>query len=144
MSSIPVRRASSSEGDSQPTSDERKRKRMISNRESARRSRMRKQQHLDDLINQAEQLKNQNSQIDVQINLATQQYVKVESENAILRAQLSELTERLHSINSVLRFIEEVSGMAMDIPEIPDPLLKPLQLPRAAQPIMANADMLQF
>ncbi|CAL9781081.1 unnamed protein product [Musa acuminata subsp. burmannicoides] len=144
MSSIPVRRASSSEGDSQPTSDERKRKRMLSNRESARRSRMRKQQHLDDLINQAEQLKNQNSQIDVQINLATQQYVKVESENAILRAQLSELTERLHSINSVLRFIEEVSGMAMDIPEIPDPLLKPLQLPRAAQPIMANADMLQF
>ncbi|XP_065030584.1 bZIP transcription factor 53-like [Musa acuminata AAA Group] len=144
MSSTPVRRASSSEGDSQPTSDERKRKRMISNRESARRSRMRKQQHLDDLINQAEQLKNQNSQIDVQINLATQQYVKVESENAILRAQLSELTERLHSINSVLRFIEEVSGMAMDIPEIPDPLLKPLQLPRAAQPIMANADMLQF
>lgn len=144
MSSIPVRRASSSEGDSQPTSDERKRKRMISNRESARRSRMRKQQHLDDLINQAEQLKNQNSQVDVQINLATQQYVKVESENAILRAQLSELTERLHSINSVLRFIEEVSGMAMDIPEIPDPLLKPLQLPRAAQPIMANADMLQF
>lgn len=105
---------------------------------------MRKQQHLDDLINQAEQLKNQNSQVDVQINLATQQYVKVESENAILRAQLSELTERLHSINSVLRFIEEVSGMAMDIPEIPDPLLKPLQLPRAAQPIMANADMLQF
>ncbi|CAL9125322.1 Ocs element-binding factor [Musa troglodytarum] len=144
MSSIPVRRTSSSEGDSQPTSDERKRKRMISNRESARRSRMRKQQHLDELINQAEQLKSQNSQIDVQINLATQQFVKVESENAILRAQLSELTERLQSMNSVLRFIEEVSGMTMDIPELPDPLLKPLQLPCAAQPIMANADMLQF
>ncbi|RRT82263.1 hypothetical protein B296_00010172 [Ensete ventricosum] len=126
------------------TNDERKRKRMLSNRESARRSRMRKQQRLDDLMNQAAQLKHQNSQIDAQINLATQQYITVESENAILRAQLRELAERLHSVNSILRMVEEVSGMAMDIPEIPIPLLKPWQLPCTAQPIMASANMFQF
>ncbi|URE39876.1 BZip transcription factor [Musa troglodytarum] len=92
---------------------------MLSNRESARRSRMRKQQHFDDLISQAAELKNQNS-------------------------QLTELTERLQSLNSVLRFLEEFSGMAMDIPEIPDQLLKPWQLPRPSQPISATADMFQF
>ncbi|URD81469.1 Ocs element-binding factor [Musa troglodytarum] len=139
MSSFPIRRASSSEGDSQPVIDERKRKRMLSNRESARRSRMKKQQHLNDLMNQMAHIKIQNSQIAEQTDLMTQQYVKVESDNAVLRAQLSELTERLQSVNSVLRFVEEVSGMAMDIPSIPGSLLKPWK-----PPTMATADRIQF
>ncbi|WOL00288.1 hypothetical protein Cni_G09001 [Canna indica] len=144
MSSCPIRRASSSEGDSQPVIDERKRKRMVSNRESARRSRMRKQQRLDDLMNQEAQLKQHNGEISMQIDLMTQQYTSVESENAVLRAQLSELTERLRSMNSVLRFLEEFSGTTMDIPEIPDPLLTPWQLPCPVHPIMANDNMFQF
>ncbi|RWW38435.1 hypothetical protein BHE74_00056333, partial [Ensete ventricosum] len=143
-SAFPVRRTSSSEGDSQPVIDVRKRKRMLSNRESARKSRMRKQQHLDDLINQEAQLNSQNRQIAVQINLVTEQYDKVESENAVLRAQLRELTERLQSVNSVLHFIEEFSGMAMDIPEMPDPLLKPWKLPAMAQPVVANSNIVRF
>ncbi|CAL9103039.1 unnamed protein product [Musa acuminata var. zebrina] len=143
-SSFPVRRTSSSEGDSQPMIDVRKRKRMLSNRESARRSRIKKQQQLDDLINQEAQLKSQNSQIAVQINLVTEQYNKVESENAVLGAQLRELTERLQSVNSVLHFIEEFSGMAMDIPEIPDPLLKPWKLPGMVQPVIANSNKVRF
>ncbi|XP_065007599.1 bZIP transcription factor 53-like [Musa acuminata AAA Group] len=124
--------------------DVRKRKRMLSNRESARRSRIKKQQQLDDLINQEAQLKSQNSQIAVQINLVTEQYNKVESENAVLGAQLRELTERLQSVNSVLHFIEEFSGMAMDIPEIPDPLLMPWKLPGMAQPVIANSNIVRF
>ncbi|WOL10279.1 hypothetical protein Cni_G19034 [Canna indica] len=141
MSSFPIRRASSPEGDSNPAIDDRKRKRMISNRESARRSRQRKQQHLDELIQQESQLKDQNNQFTAQINLVTQRYLQVESENAILRAQMSELTARLNSMNSVLQIVEEVSGMVMDIP---DPLLEPWQLPCTAQPIMANADIFQL
>ncbi|CAD5165067.1 unnamed protein product [Musa acuminata subsp. malaccensis] len=144
MSSLPVRGSTGRQESPLLGIDEHKRKRMLSNRESARRSRMRKQQRFDDLISQAAELKNQNSQIEMQINLLTQRYGEVESENAVLRAQLTELTERLQSLNSVLRFLEEFSGMTMDIPEIPDQLLKPWQLPRPAQPISATADLLQF
>lgn len=97
---------------------------------------MRKQKHLDDLINQATQLKAENSQIMTRVNIATQHYAAIESENTILRTQVMELTERLQSLNSVLHLMEEVSGMAMDIPEIPDPLLRPWQLPCPSQPIM--------
>ncbi|OVA16763.1 Basic-leucine zipper domain [Macleaya cordata] len=131
--------SSGSEGDPQyMVMDDRKKRRMLSNRESARRSRMRKQQHLDDLINQVAQLQKENNEIVKSVNNTTELYIKVESENRILRAQMTELSDRLQSLNSVLRIIEEISGFPMDIPEIPDPLLKPWQLPCPSQPIMAN------
>ncbi|PKA54661.1 Ocs element-binding factor 1 [Apostasia shenzhenica] len=142
MSARPSRQSSSSD-DSGPVIDERKRKRMESNRESARRSRMRKQQHLEELVNQIAQLKIENESSEARINMQMQQYGKVESENTILRTQIMELTDRLQSMNSVLRFVAEFSGMAMDIPEIPDPVLKPWQFPSPAQPIIASANMLQ-
>ncbi|KAI3502159.1 hypothetical protein L1887_30190 [Cichorium endivia] len=41
--------------------DERKRKRMISNRESPRMSRVKKQQHLDELLGEINQLQNDNN-----------------------------------------------------------------------------------
>ncbi|KAH7655108.1 Basic-leucine zipper domain-containing protein [Dioscorea alata] len=116
--------------------DQRKRKRMLSNRESARRSRMRKQQHLDELINQVAHLKNENSQIETQADMLNQQFLIVDSENCALRSEVMELTERLRSMNSVLEFVGEFSGMMMDIQEIPDPLLKPWQLPCPTQPLM--------
>ena len=47
--------------------DERKRKRMLSNRESAKRSRMRKQQHLDELMVKANNLKSENARISQRI-----------------------------------------------------------------------------
>lgn len=125
--------------------DERKRKRMISNRESARRSRMRKQQHLGDLINQVSKLQSENSDLVAKINSASQMYVSVESENNVLRAQMMELTDRLNSLNSLLRVVENVSGLNVDIEELPDSLLEPWQLPCPVQlPVMANsADMFQ-
>ncbi|XP_073009854.1 bZIP transcription factor 53-like [Typha latifolia] len=143
MSSVATHQSSGSEEDPQLVMDQRKKKRMLSNRESARRSRMRKQQRLDELVNQVAYLTNENNQTMMQINVLTQQYAKLDSDNTILRTQLIELTERLRSINSVLRFVEEFSGMEMDILDIPDPLLKPWQLPCPAQPIMASAKMFQ-
>lgn len=128
----------SSGSDSDPkyaNMDERKRKRMISNRESARRSRVRKQQHLDELMGQVTKLKSENAEISQRIDAATQLYVAVESENNVLRAQLMELADRLQSLNSLLQIVEEVSGLAMDIPEIPENLLEPWQLPCPVQPL---------
>ncbi|XP_021904530.1 bZIP transcription factor 53 [Carica papaya] len=123
--------------------DERKRKRMISNRESARRSRMRKQKQMEDLIHEASVLQSDNRRIMEKINATTQRYINMESQNNVLRAQAMELTDRLRSLNSVLQMVEDVSGLALDIPEIPDPLLEPWQLPCPVQPIIASADMFQ-
>ncbi|KAG1326188.1 bZIP transcription factor 53 [Cocos nucifera] len=142
-SSVPAPQTSGSEEDAQLMVDERKRKRMLSNRESARRSRMRKQQHLDDLLSQVTRLKEEKSQILMQVNLFTEQYARLESENMVLRTQVMELTDRLRSLNSVLHIVEELSGLAMDIPEIPDPILKPWQLRCPAQPITASANVFQ-
>ncbi|MED6158046.1 hypothetical protein PIB30_029100 [Stylosanthes scabra] len=97
---------SGSEGDPQQhIMDQRKRKRMQSNRESARRSRMRKQQHLDSLISQADELKKENSQISTSIGITTELYLNIESDNAILRAQMAELTNRLNSLNDIINYM---------------------------------------
>ncbi|XP_022757889.1 bZIP transcription factor 53-like [Durio zibethinus] len=140
-----VRRpASSSDSDPRYASiDERKRKRMLSNRESARRSRMKKQKQLEDLVNEESTLQKENSQLSERINVTTQHYIQMESANNVLRAQAMELTERLRYLNSVLHIVEEVSGYAVDIPEIPDPQMEPWQLTFPIQPIMASADMFE-
>ncbi|OWM80869.1 bZIP transcription factor 44-like [Punica granatum] len=95
----------SSEGDSVVVTDQRKRKRMESNRESARRSRMRRQKHLDDLNSQAAQLRKENNQILTGINVTTQHFLNVEAENSVLRAQMTELSHRLDSLNEILNYI---------------------------------------
>ncbi|KAK6941096.1 Basic-leucine zipper domain [Dillenia turbinata] len=142
-SNQPQQTSSASSGDTQYAGiDERKRRRMISNRESARRSRQRKQKHLDDLMAQVSQLQKENAQILQSINAASELYGGVESENNVLRARMMELTDRLQSLNSVLRIAEEVSGSVVDIPEIPDIMLQPWQLPCPVQPmVMASANM---
>lgn len=95
--------------------DERKRKRKQSNRESARRSRMRKQKHLDDLTSQVTHLRKENSQIVAGIAVTTQHYVTIEAENSILRAQLLELNHRLNSLNEIVDFVESSSsGFGME------------------------------
>lgn len=141
----PAAKPASSGSDSDPhaTVAQRKRKRMESNRESARRSRLRKQQHLDELINQAARLKSENGRAAAQIAAYEQQLAGLDSENAVLGARVGELTERLRSLNSVLRLIEEFSGADMDIPELPDPLLEPWQLPCPSQPIVPPREMFQ-
>ncbi|XP_010523925.1 PREDICTED: bZIP transcription factor 53 [Tarenaya hassleriana] len=128
----PIQRQMSPESELEPRyatiTDERKRKRRISNRESARRSRMRKQKQMEDLINEVTALKNDNSDISKQIDAATRRCNEMEAQNNILRAQASELTDRLRSLNSVLRMVEEISGLALDIPEIPESMQNPWQI----------------
>lgn len=102
---------------------------------------MRKQQHLDEQINQIAQLKNENSRILLQIDLLTQQFLVVDGANAMLRIQAMQLARKLESLNNVLGFVEEFSGLEMDIQEVPDPLLKPWQSPCPGMPIVAYPSM---
>ncbi|XP_027159808.1 bZIP transcription factor 11-like [Coffea eugenioides] len=101
---------SGSEEDLQHLMDQRKRKRMISNRESARRSRMRKQKHIDDLMAQVAELRKENNQIITSMNVTTQQYLNVEAENSVLRAQVAELSHRLQSLNEIIEFLNVCTG----------------------------------
>ncbi|GMI66636.1 basic region/leucine zipper motif 53 [Hibiscus trionum] len=139
------RRASSSDSDPRYANiDERKRKRMLLNRESARRSRMRKQKQLGDLAEEVSALQKEISQVSERISVTTQRYTEMQSANNVLRAQAMELTERLRSLNSVLHIVEEVGGYDVVIPEIPDSLLEPWQFPCQIQPIMASVDILDY
>ncbi|XP_043709918.1 bZIP transcription factor 53-like [Telopea speciosissima] len=142
MSSAQPLTSSGSEGDPQYAGvDERKRKRMLSNRESARRSRQRKQKHLDDMIGQVSELQKQNCVIAQKTETTLQRYNQVESENQVLRARMAELNDRLEYLNSFLGFMEDTGDLFMNTPEVSDPLLKPWQLPCQSQPIMASSDM---
>lgn len=95
----------------QQVMDQRKRKRMVSNRESARRSRMRKQEHLTDLTAQAGLLKKENNQILTSMNLTNQLYLNLEAENSVLRAQIAELSNRLHSLNDIIDCIDSTKWL---------------------------------
>ncbi|KAL8127160.1 hypothetical protein AgCh_014182 [Apium graveolens] len=86
--------------------DQRKRKRMQSNRESARRSRLKKQQHVDELRGQVSQLKEENEQILAKANITTQNFMNLESENRILKAQMDELSQRLESLNDMVNYMK--------------------------------------
>lgn len=142
-------RSSASEEDLQQLMDQRKRKRMISNRESARRSRMRKQKHLDDLTAQVAQLRRENNQIITGISITTQQYLNVEGENSILRAQLAELSHRMESLNEIVSFLNAGNGYFGTEPfnsaESGDGFSSnSWNCVYLNQPIMASADLLQY
>lgn len=142
---------SGSEGDLQVIMDQRKRKRMQSNRESARRSRMRKQKHLDDLMAQVSQIKKENNQIHASTTITTQHYLNIEAENSVLRAQMDELSQRLQSLNDILNYINMMNTNNDEIYETTEeinqqPIMDPWNLMylNQQQPIMASADIFQY
>ncbi|KAF8406472.1 hypothetical protein HHK36_008560 [Tetracentron sinense] len=126
--------------------DERKQKRMLSNRESARRSRMRKQKHLDDLMAQMAQLKKENIEILRNIDITIHHYLNIEAENSILRAQMGELSQRLESLNGITSYLNASNTVfETEDPHIgTDSFMNSWNLPYLNQPIMASADMFQY
>ncbi|XP_047324496.1 basic leucine zipper 43-like [Impatiens glandulifera] len=75
--------------------NERKQRRMISNRESARRSHMRKQKHLDELRSQVVWLRNENQQLLDKLNQMSEIHSNVAQENSQLKEEISELRQML-------------------------------------------------
>ncbi|KAJ8751690.1 hypothetical protein K2173_025854 [Erythroxylum novogranatense] len=92
--------STSDEADEQQLSliNERKQRRMISNRESARRSRMRKQKHLDELWSQVVWLRNENHQLVDKLNHVSECHDRAVQENAQLKEEASELRQMLTEI----------------------------------------------
>ncbi|KAJ8765718.1 hypothetical protein K2173_014840 [Erythroxylum novogranatense] len=84
--------------------DERKRRRMISNRESARRSRMRKQTHLENLRNQASRLRIENRDLTNRLRYVLYHTHSVRSENDQLRSEQCMLQQRLSIAGQILIF----------------------------------------
>ncbi|RZS23781.1 hypothetical protein BHM03_00056759 [Ensete ventricosum] len=109
--------------------NERTQKRKLSNRESAKRSRMRKQQHLQELTGDETRLKLENGQILERVERLAQGHQWLESENAVLKAEVAELAETLRSLESVLCYAEEFNGVATDSVEPSDHLLRRWQPP---------------
>ncbi|POO00666.1 Basic-leucine zipper transcription factor [Trema orientale] len=84
--------------------DERKRRRMISNRESARRSRMRKQKHLENLRNQVNRLRVENRELTNRLRFVLYHYQRVRTENGRLRSEHVALRQKLYDIRQILLF----------------------------------------
>ncbi|GAA0185931.1 DNA-binding transcription factor [Lithospermum erythrorhizon] len=115
--------------------DEKKRKRMISNRESARRSRMRKQKKLHDLTAEVRRLHTSNNDIIGKINGISEKYMIVAAENNVLKAQERELAEKLMTLNNMIVSI----GLVVDDTQVPDPLMKPWEFPCSMQAIPSSS-----
>ena len=84
--------------------DERKRRRMMSNRESARRSRMRKQKHLENLRNQVSRFRIENRELNNRLQFLQHHCNRVQTENDWLESERIVLRQKLNSISQFFVF----------------------------------------
>ncbi|KAI4330239.1 hypothetical protein MLD38_028538 [Melastoma candidum] len=89
--------------------DERKMRRMLSNRESARRSRMRKQKHLENLRNQVSRLKLENREIGNRLTLFLYHGRRLRFENDQLRSDNLKLRQKLSDVCPVLLLRQQLN-----------------------------------
>ncbi|XP_038874661.1 basic leucine zipper 43-like [Benincasa hispida] len=78
--------------------DERKQRRMISNRESARRSRMRKQKHLDELWSLVIRLRTENHSLMEKLNQLTDSEQQLLQENVKLKEEVLDFRQMITDI----------------------------------------------
>ncbi|XAR55964.1 hypothetical protein NMG60_11036228 [Bertholletia excelsa] len=97
QSSCPSNNSTSddTEDNQQSIIDERKQRRMLSNRESARRSRMRKQKHLDELWSLVVRLRDENYNLMDRLNHVSESYDRVLLENTRLKEEASDLCQMI-------------------------------------------------
>ncbi|KAM7516965.1 hypothetical protein LguiA_006548 [Lonicera macranthoides] len=103
QSEVPVNSTSGSETTrSVYSQEERKRRRMISNRESARRSRQRKKSHLENLTTQLNRLRTENRELRNRLCLIAQQNHLVERETQELGFEAMDLQTKLSGLYQIL------------------------------------------
>ncbi|XVF28857.1 hypothetical protein REPUB_Repub15cG0068300 [Reevesia pubescens] len=92
--------------------NENKRRRMISNRDAARRSRMRKQKHLENLRNEVKQLRIKNQELNNQLRSVSHHYHRAKMVNDRLRSEYSMLQQGLADMCRILLFkqLQQISS----------------------------------
>lgn len=98
---------------------ERKQRRMISNRESARRSRLRKQKHLDELWSQVVRLRTENHNLIDKLNHVTESHDRILQENARLKEEASDLCLLLADLQFGTSFSSTMRDFDEDLCNIP-------------------------
>lgn len=98
-------------------------RRMLSNRESARRSRRRKQAHLTELETQVSQLRVENSSLLKRLTDISQKYNEAAVDNRVLKADVEtlrakvkmaeETVKRVPGMNPLLQAMSEISALGM-------------------------------
>ncbi|XP_020579182.1 bZIP transcription factor 2-like [Phalaenopsis equestris] len=96
-------------------SDHRRLRRMISNRESARRSRMRKQRHLEDLRSRVGRLRLENHALSDKIATLSGVFVVLHCNNELLRSESAALRRRLSDIRRIL-FLRQLQHLSSPLP----------------------------
>lgn len=91
--------------------DEKKRKRMASNRESAKRSRLKREQRVKDLVNEIATMKEEIFELNGQYNDLSQRARILWQENQALKVEKAKLAECLDNLCSIcMRFRQMQSG----------------------------------
>uniref|UniRef100_A0ACD5WWJ3 Uncharacterized protein n=1 Tax=Avena sativa TaxID=4498 RepID=A0ACD5WWJ3_AVESA len=126
------------------TEEERRLRRMASNRLSARRSRAKRQQQGVDLAAYAAQLTVNNEAMRATTGVIRQQYDLVEQANRVLAADARHLYSELERRNAQLRLLGQTTGMPMDVPDIPAHLTQlygglQVPLPPPAPPLSSSS-----
>ncbi|KAJ4790000.1 Basic-leucine zipper (bZIP) transcription factor family protein [Rhynchospora pubera] len=117
-------------------------RRMISNRESARRSRKRKQAHLNDLEAEVSQLRVENSSLLKRLSHMTQKYNDASADNRVLRADVETLQAKVKMAEDT---VKRVTGSLQisDISELRIPFYRtpPDEISDAAVPAKDAANL---
>ncbi|RYR28938.1 hypothetical protein Ahy_A01g003332 isoform D [Arachis hypogaea] len=79
---------------------------MLSNRESARRSRMRKQRHLENLRNQLNKCRVENRELNNRLQFIVHHLNRIRTENQWLRSERTVLWQKLSDFTQILVFQE--------------------------------------
>lgn len=93
-------------------------KRMLSNRESARRSRRRKQAHLSELETQVSQLRVENSNLMKGLTDVTQTFNDASVENRVLKANLETLRAKVKMAEETVKRITGFNPMFHTMPQV--------------------------
>ncbi|XWS58345.1 hypothetical protein CRYUN_Cryun08bG0026200 [Craigia yunnanensis] len=93
-------------------------RRMLSNRESARRSRRRKQAHLTELETQASQLRVENANLLKRLTDISQKYTEVAVDNRVLKADVETLRAKVKMAEEAVKRITGLNPVFHSSPEI--------------------------